>query len=572
MAEKKKNYTDSQVTEKARNQTHGEYSSSQSYEKDFDTAPNRDNLLSEFEDDLEDMEVEKDLHEPDDGRTDEYNGTQQYRNPTVVGDLKTNLNEFQNPKDNGTSNSFKMNYTRTERPRVEASSSFSISSPHNMNSKYAHITLESLRAKEMKYELMIQAMRDQVVDRIESDDPDSFQEVSQLNEKIKVMDGILQGVRADLAHKDKPVQRNVAVPTGSNQTQGSISPPVNSDAILPHENLQSIMELLVVHSSSVHWDLLERYQVEVEKQTKSANDRKRGRSDNLAVGPAASNDEAKTPPFKRIDRKGHNTAVPPQTGSLCTHCEKVKFYPGHFCPERIAFQNARQNAAKGIDQPVNMNRTAKTAGVNMVRTARQSNMHPVNEQDLNDCAQNIMKILSQINPLTDDDDMAEFLDESTMNDLDVPSSDNNGKTDDIHIKYNGRDVHHSFFIMKELGNDKHSLFGCDIFSKLGITLAGVAFNWDDNKILYDDAVVDEKYVPNTAPVLTSPSLVIERSGDDFAGLLQQSFAQRTRNQEELVDIFVNLHRDNQQLHCDMEELIRANEQLHRDNEQLHQDN
>ncbi|KAI8640516.1 hypothetical protein BD408DRAFT_325968, partial [Parasitella parasitica] len=71
-----------------------------------------------------------------------------------------------------------------------------------------------------------------------------------------------------------------------------------------------------------------------------------------------------------------------------------------------------------------------------------------------------------------------------------------GKTDDIHIKYNGRDVHHSFFIMKELGNDKHSLFGCDIFSKLGITLAGVAFNWDDNKILYDDAVVDEKYVPN----------------------------------------------------------------------------
>ncbi|KAI8638296.1 hypothetical protein BD408DRAFT_456316 [Parasitella parasitica] len=119
MAEKKENYTDSQVTEKARNQTHDEYSSSQSYEKDFDTAPNRDNLLSEFEDDLEDMEVEKDLHEPDDGRTDEYNGTQQYRNPTVVGDLKTNLNEFQNPKDNGTSNPFKMNYTRTERPRVD---------------------------------------------------------------------------------------------------------------------------------------------------------------------------------------------------------------------------------------------------------------------------------------------------------------------------------------------------------------------------------------------------------------------------------------------------------------------
>ncbi|KAI8635856.1 hypothetical protein BD408DRAFT_438485 [Parasitella parasitica] len=71
-----------------------------------------------------------------------------------------------------------------------------------------------------------------------------------------------------------------------------------------------------------------------------------------------------------------------------------------------------------------------------------------------------------------------------------------------------------------------------------------------------------------APVLTSSSPVIERSGDDFAGLLQQSFAQQTRNQEELVDIFLNLHRDNQQFHCDMEELIRANEQLHQDNQRL----
>lgn len=71
-----------------------------------------------------------------------------------------------------------------------------------------------------------------------------------------------------------------------------------------------------------------------------------------------------------------------------------------------------------------------------------------------------------------------------------------GQTDKIHLKYNGRDVHHSFLVMHELGAAKQALFGCDIFSKLGISLTGIAFNWDDNKVLYDDAIVDEKYVPN----------------------------------------------------------------------------
>ncbi|KAI8643232.1 hypothetical protein BD408DRAFT_401989 [Parasitella parasitica] len=605
MTEKKNNHTDSQVTEKARNQTRDEYSSSQSYEKDFDTAPNRDNLLSDFEDDLEVVQVGKNLQEPD-GHTDEYNSTQQYKNPTMVGDLKTKLNEAQNLKDIGTSNSFKVNYTSIERPQVEASSSVNISSSPSMDSKYAHITLKSLRAKEMKYELMIQTMRDQVVDLIESDNPNSFQEVSLLTEKIKVMDGMLQGVRADLVHKDRPVQRNAAAPKGSNQNrrfnvpmervpsfniescnyqmqayqmkltdtkknvatflnvkefiekfesifayhdydinrhwevalrqsfassmdasprhwfrfdyisdliglrqrfdeslmeflqrftilmakaqlpdsvfmaimcfvaleeyvktylkeqlptirvaQGNISPPVKSDAILPHENLQSIMELLKVHSSSVHRDLLERYQVQVEKQTKNPNGRKRGCSENLTVGPAASNDEAKTHPFKRINRRGHNTTAPFSTGPLCTHCEKVKLYPCHFCPERIAFQYARQNAEKGIGQPANINCTGTFA-------VRRKSF----TEQLNDRAKNIMKILSQINPLADDDDMAEFLDESSMDDLDVPSSDNNG-------------------------TGEYLLCGCDIFSELGITLASVAF---DNEILYDDAVVDEKHI------------------------------------------------------------------------------
>lgn len=45
-------------------------------------------------------------------------------------------------------------------------------------------------------------------------------------------------------------------------------------------------------------------------------------------------------------------------------------------------------------------------------------------------------------------------------------------------------------------DNKQALFGCEIFSKLGIFLSGVRFNWDDNKILYDYAIVDEQYQAN----------------------------------------------------------------------------
>lgn len=71
-----------------------------------------------------------------------------------------------------------------------------------------------------------------------------------------------------------------------------------------------------------------------------------------------------------------------------------------------------------------------------------------------------------------------------------------GLTDPVTILYNGKNVTHAFNIIEKLGNNLDALFGCDMFPKLGITLSGVAYNYDDNKINYDDSIIDEKYQPN----------------------------------------------------------------------------
>ncbi|KAG1446990.1 hypothetical protein G6F56_009400 [Rhizopus delemar] len=49
-----------------------------------------------------------------------------------------------------------------------------------------------------------------------------------------------------------------------------------------------------------------------------------------------------------------------------------------------------------------------------------------------------------------------------------------------------------------LSDDTDAIFGRDILPKLGIHLVGVATNWDDNKVLFDDSIDDKEYVPNVS--------------------------------------------------------------------------
>ncbi|CEP11855.1 hypothetical protein, partial, partial [Parasitella parasitica] len=174
-----------------------EYSSSESYQKDIDTAPNRDNaqLISEFEDELADMEVDKNLqvydrhHLSDEEFIDD---TQTFKNPTTTGASEMKFNGPQSLKGNEAPGYPSMNYMRTISPQRENTSSSifgkSPTSTSTMGSKYAHVTLDSLKAKEINYEKKLNEMRDRVVELIEFDETDSLDKVTQLNEKIKFME------------------------------------------------------------------------------------------------------------------------------------------------------------------------------------------------------------------------------------------------------------------------------------------------------------------------------------------------------------------------------------------------
>ena len=386
------------------------------------------------------------------------------------------------------------------------------------------------------------------------------------------------------------------------------------DPLLPHENLHSLMELLESHTHSIHRELADQHAIESAKRSraKGINDnKKRTRQEDETPN------EDTPSPTKRVDRRDLQRPYQPFTGnptrSLCGHCKKVEYVPGHQCPERSEYyrrraetENARPNNNQTgtfavrrrsfIEHLSNPNHnepytTVNPTNVNMVRSAKSAGrLDKVTAEaieDTEDVVKTLADILKKYNPMSDEDDLMEYVDQSlaTESPTNIGTIENNGnyrkllcsmlqttkkrqmidnndilnqnpysplspflllgihrqlalidsgsdisllsfnlcnkyniainpclniqitlanneqvpllgKTDQILIKYNGRDIKHSFYVMNELGNGKQSLFGCDIFSKLGISLSGVAFNWDDNKVLYDDAIVDEQYQPN----------------------------------------------------------------------------
>lgn len=82
-----------------------------------------------------------------------------------------------------------------------------------------------------------------------------------------------------------------------------------------------------------------------------------------------------------------------------------------------------------------------------------------------------------------------------------------GITEPLELKYNGKTFHHSFEIMDFNEDDKcNVILGLDILSHLGIALTGVAHNWDDNEVIFDDSI-DDTVKPNNSPAGTE----LERS-------------------------------------------------------------
>ncbi|CEP15822.1 hypothetical protein, partial, partial [Parasitella parasitica] len=276
-----------------------------------------------------------------------------------------------------------------------------------MGSKYAHVTLDSLKAKEINYKKKLNEMRDRVVELIEFDEDDSLDKVTQLNETIKFMENILQRVKPTAMH------------------------PVSEQDLT--DCTQNIMKILSqINPLADDTDMSEFV------------------ADDLSLSDLPEYDGKYTSP-------------------MCSMINTTKRR------QMVDTNNVlNQNPYSPLSPILLLGTHRQLALIDSGSEISILSSHLCNKYNITIQPCPNVKITLAINKNTP------FL----------------GKTDTLHIKYNGRDVRHSFFVMSELGNGKHALFGCDIFSKLGISLAGVTFNWDDNKILYDDAIVDEKYVPN----------------------------------------------------------------------------
>ncbi|CEP16167.1 hypothetical protein [Parasitella parasitica] len=194
------------------------YIGPQTTENDIETAPNRDNtlLISEFEDELAEIEFNKNLHVYGRNLSDEefIDDTQAFKNPTTIRASEMKFNGPQSLKGNeAPAYHPNLNYMRTVSPQRENTSSSIIgkspTSASIMSSKYAaHVTLDNLKAKNINYEKKLKEMRDRVVKLIEFDEAESLIKVTQLNEKIKFMENILRGVRNDLTYKNKSHNSN----------------------------------------------------------------------------------------------------------------------------------------------------------------------------------------------------------------------------------------------------------------------------------------------------------------------------------------------------------------------------
>ncbi|KAG1612549.1 hypothetical protein G6F44_013388 [Rhizopus delemar] len=72
-----------------------------------------------------------------------------------------------------------------------------------------------------------------------------------------------------------------------------------------------------------------------------------------------------------------------------------------------------------------------------------------------------------------------------------------GVTDKLNVGYKGQTVAHEFEVLN-MHDKVDAIFGRDILPRLGIHLVGVATNWDDNKVKFDDSIEDSEYIPNVS--------------------------------------------------------------------------
>ncbi|EIE83903.1 hypothetical protein RO3G_08608 [Rhizopus delemar RA 99-880] len=77
----------------------------------------------------------------------------------------------------------------------------------------------------------------------------------------------------------------------------------------------------------------------------------------------------------------------------------------------------------------------------------------------------------------------------------------------------------------------NAIFGRDILPRLGIRLVGVATNWDDNKVKFDDSIEDSEYIPNVSNAGTP---------EEHEALLQALQSHIDKNQQIAVHSLCNL--------------------------------
>jgi intracellular sulfur oxidation DsrE/DsrF family protein len=202
------------------------------------------------------------------------------------------------------------------------------------------------------------------------------------------------------------------------------------DPLLPHENLHSLMELLESHTHSIHRELADKHAIESDKRSraKMINDNKK----RTRLEDETPNEDTPSP-TKRVDRKDFQRPYQPFTGnptrSLCDHCKRVEYVPGHQCPERSEYYRRHAETKNALP---NNNRTVNPANVNMVRSAKSAvQLDKVTAEaieDTEDVVKTLADILKKYNPISAEDDLMEYVDQSlaTESPTNIGTKENNG--------------------------------------------------------------------------------------------------------------------------------------------------
>ncbi|KAG1168929.1 hypothetical protein G6F71_008773 [Rhizopus microsporus] len=228
------------------------------------------------------------------------------------------------------------------------------------------------------------------------------------------------------------------------------------------------------------------------------------------AGSSGSQEKNKRPSFNTFRNGGSNKPSREEEASKrnielknpCRFCNKAEYSKEHRCDEYLQFRSYFEKRQDGRIQNKAFIQRENSKRINTIKKKDPKEIAEYHDEEnsqrlyalvdtgseislIND--EIIEKLKIKINPIKGH---IQFADNSKIERV--------GQTDPLEIKYNGKNIKHKFDVLKSLDCDAPVLFGRDILPKLGIALVGVATNWDNNKVIFDDSIDDKEYIPNVS--------------------------------------------------------------------------